>query len=135
MVVQNWTLLLAAAVSLIITATTLFLQLIIFASNYGTNEALLLFKAESENRFIAIEIQNKNQDEEIEFLKRKNLEIHNQMSQMDEKLNGITTSNSDEHESSPKNTIGGNTVVSSSITNLNSNLKRPARLLPLQLIS
>ncbi len=134
MAVQNCSLFAAVVVSLITAATTLLLQLMILANNNGTNEAILLFKADSEKRFTALEIQNRNQDEEMGFLKTENLEMRNKIKQMN---NIITAWNSDDEPKSSRNTEleASNTDVSSFIIGLPKRPKRPARLLPLQLIS
>ena len=129
MAMQNCSLFAAAVVSLITAATTLLLQLMILANNNGTNEALLLFKAESENRFTALEIQNRNQNEEIDLLKIENLEMRNEMKKMNKKLNNaIIAWNSDDGPKSASN-------IDFIIAGLTNRPERPAQLLPLQLMS
>lgn len=122
-VMQNCTLFTAAVVSLITAATALLLQLIMLANNNETNETLLLFKAKTENRFIALETQNRNHDEEMEVLKIENLEMRSKINQMNKQLNS---------DNGPKSS---GFTFETFIGDSTNKPKRPARLLPLQLIS
>ena len=108
-------------VSLITAATALLLQLIMLANNNETNEALLLFLKgkNGKYRFIALEPQNRNHDEEMEFLKIENLEMRSKINQMNNKQ-----LNSDNGPKSSENIF--ETFIGST-----NKPKRPAQLLPI----
>ena len=103
MVTLNCSLFAAAVVSFIITATTLLLQLILLNTCNNkltiiilTKEAILLFKAESENKFTVHHTQNQKRKSTINFVKMEHFGIRNEIKQMNQKFIGIISPNSEE---------------------------------------
>ena len=94
----------AAVVSFIITATALLLQLILLNTCNNkliiiiilTKEAILLFKAESENKFTVHHTQNQKQKSTIDFVKMEHFGIRNEIKQMNQQFIGIISPNSEE---------------------------------------
>ncbi len=93
-----------------------------------------LIKTEFEkqnDRIALLELQNRNQDGEIGFLKTDNLQIHNQIDLINgKKLNQDSPNSNIE----PLHNYDGNTNSDSPLINPKDHEKRAARLLPLSLL-